>query len=362
MNRSYGEDQQRLLQVLDMLPVYTVLLSPDYHVPFANRFFRERFGESHGRRCYEYLFGRTEPCDVCETFKVFKTKAPLRWAWTGPDGRNYDIWDFPFTDVDGSSLVMEVGIDVTDLLQAQERARVAQKMESIGRLAGGVAHDFNNILSVITGYAEMALGSLQEGDPLRDDVSEILNAGRKGAALARQLLAFSRRQVLSLEVLDLNAVVGRVEKMLRRVIGEDVLFSVTLGQDLGRVKADPGQVEQVLMNLAVNARDAMSKGGRLSLATGNCTLCEPLPKHLTSAAPGEYVRLSVADTGCGMTDDVKARIFEPFFTTKAKGMGTGLGLATVYGIVQQSGGAIGVLTAPGKGTTFEVYLPRMQDE
>jgi PAS domain S-box-containing protein len=239
----------------------------------------------------------------------------------------------------------------------QEELYQSQKMESIGRLAGGVAHDFNNMLNVILGYGDIILQKLHPDDPLRGDVEEMLKAGRRSADLTRQLLAFSRKQILQPKVLDLNEVVANIEKMLRRLIGEDIALELSLSKDLPNVKVDPGKVEQAIVNLAVNARDAMPMGGRLLIETSEIELDEAYAESHHGAVPGKYAVLSVSDTGCGMEKEVVARIFDPFFTTKEKGKGTGLGLATVYGIIKQSGGDIQVFSEPGKGTTFKLYLP-----
>jgi CheY-like chemotaxis protein len=232
-------------------------------------------------------------------------------------------------------------------------------MESVGRLAGGVAHDFNNILTAINGYAGFALAGLPEGDKRREDLNQVLAAAQRAGRLTGQLLAFSRKQVLSPRVLDLNAEVGRTVGMLRRLIGEDVKLETNLSPQPCLVKLDAGQLEQVFLNLAVNARDAMEKGGTLTFETGLAAVNAAFTLRHSDMAPGPIVRLSVSDTGCGMTDQAKTHLFEPFFTTKEKGKGTGLGLATVYGIVKQSGGDIDAESAPGRGTTFNIYLPQM---
>jgi two-component system, cell cycle sensor histidine kinase and response regulator CckA len=248
--------------------------------------------------------------------------------------------------------------DLTDRQQLEAQLRVSQKMEGIGRLAGGIAHDFNNLLTAILGYSELMEAQLPDDEDLRSSLREIHHAGERAAALTRQLLAFSRRQVLQPRLLDLNAVVSEVEKLLRRLIGEDVALVTRLDPALGSIKADPGQLEQVLMNLAVNARDAMPEGGTLTVETANIMLDTGFAMANPGARSGEYAVLTVADTGIGMSDEVRSHVFEPFFTTKERGKGTGLGLATAYGIVKQSDGYITVDSEPGHGTTFRIYFPR----
>ncbi|MDY7041237.1 MAG: ATP-binding protein, partial [Chloroflexota bacterium] len=250
--------------------------------------------------------------------------------------------------------ILHAQTEVT-LRDNEEQLRQSQKMEAIGRLAGGVAHDFNNLLTAVTGYSWLLLKGLDDDDPMRKDIEEIKKAARRGSSLTRQLLAFSRRQVLQPTVLDLNSVVSDMEKMLRRIIGEDIDLSTMLDLELGRTKADPGQIEQVIMNLAVNARDAMPQGGKIIIKTENVTLNESHVQVIPEARPGRFVCLSVVDTGIGMDKETTRRIFEPFFSTKENG--TGLGLAVVYGIVRQHGGWINVTSEPEQGSTFEVYLP-----
>ncbi len=259
---------------------------------------------------------------------------------------------------DGAGSVVGVLCDMTEQRSTEDQLRAAQRMESIGRLAGGVAHDFNNLLSVILSYTSFALQAMRVDDPMRKDIEEVVRAGKRAASLTRQLLAFSRRQVLQPEVLNLNQVIEGLADMLHRLLGEDVKLRIVPCHDLGHVKVDPMQIEQVLMNLAVNARDAMPGGGMLTISTFNVELDEQYARQHASIQPGPYVGISVADTGCGMNEATKARIFEPFFTTKEAGKGTGLGLSTVFGIVKQSSGSIWVYSEVGRGTTFKVYFPR----
>lgn len=246
------------------------------------------------------------------------------------------------------------------LRQAEEQLRHAQKMESIGTLAGGIAHDFNNLLTAIIGYSELVLSRLDTASPLRTKVEEIHDAGERAASLTRQLLAFSRKQALEAKVIDLNNIVTGMGKLLHRLIGEDIEQVMDLAPELGQVKADSGQIEQVIMNLAVNARDAMPEGGKLLILTANVEVGTDYARESLSVGPGQYVMLAVSDTGCGMDEETQQRIFEPFFTTKEKGKGTGLGLCTVYGIVKQNGGDIRVYSHPGRGTTIKIYLPRVE--
>jgi PAS domain S-box-containing protein len=279
------------------------------------------------------------------------------------DGSYAQVFDrgYVLHDGDGRATRM-IGamMDITQRKQLEDELRQAQKMEAVGQLAGGVAHDFNNLLTVITGRSALLLGRLKADDPLRRSIEQIQKTADRAAALTRQLLAFSRKQVLQRKVLDLNTTVSDMSAMLRRLIGEDIDLLLTPGPGAGHVNADPGQLEQVLLNLAVNARDAMPRGGTLGVETDNVRLDAEPPDRPNALPPGPYAVLRVMDTGVGMDAATQARIFEPFFTTKAPGKGTGLGLSMVHGVVRQHGGAIRVRSVPGGGTTFEIYLPQVE--
>jgi two-component system, cell cycle sensor histidine kinase and response regulator CckA len=289
------------------------------------------------RRCMEERL----PCNMVNEF-------------TYPDGRA-GWFDLRMSPIPMGVLILS--IDVTATKTAEAQLNEATKLEAVGRLAGGVAHDFNNLITVIQGYSEMILEGLGPDAPFRNEVFEIHQASGRAAALTQQLLAFSRRQRLEPRVLDINEVIARMDTLLRRLIGADVNLVTRMNPHAGQVLADPGQLEQVLMNLAINARDAMPDGGELTIETDAVDLDQAYAERHLDAAPGPHVLIAVSDTGTGMDEPTQARIFEPFFSTKEQGKGTGLGLSTVYGIVKQSGGNVWVYSEPGRGTTFKIYLP-----
>jgi signal transduction histidine kinase/CheY-like chemotaxis protein len=286
--------------------------------------------------------------------------APSVWSHRTKSGRVIEV-EIAVHPIDwkGRKAGMAVVMDITGRRLLEDQLRQARKMEAVGMLAGGVAHDFNNLLTIITGYSQLILNSLRHDDPNRHSAEQIMKAGERAAALTRQLLAFSRRQVLQPKVLDINRLVSGLSAMLQRLIGEDVDLRLVLPPDVGCVHADPGQVEQVLMNLVVNSRDAMPKGGTLTVETANVELDESYTNRHMEVKSGSYIMLAVSDNGAGMDEATRARLFEPFFTTKGAGKGTGLGLSTVFGIVKQSGGSLQVYSELGRGTSVKVFLPRI---
>lgn len=367
---TYERERERvrlfLAQVIDAAPYGVLVVARDGTIRLANRAICETLG-------YE----RVEVADIGIEQLIPGGSALLQTdaapsgdlAAPGPDhrlhalredGRPIDVECVASSFLSGTN--DEVAIlavrDVTERLRFEERVRATQRMEAIGKLAGGIAHDFNNLLMVVLGNANFVLDALPEDSPLREDMIEIAKVGDRAAELTRKLLAFSRRQIIEPCVVSPNQMVREMERMFSRILGEDIELSVVLAQDAWPVEIDPGAVEQVLMNLVVNAREAMPEGGVLTIETANITLDEAYAREHPEVVPGDFVVLAVSDTGTGMTEEVRARAFEPFFTTKPHGIGTGLGLASVYGIVKQAGGHIWLYSEPGRGTSVKIYLPR----
>lgn len=358
--RELQQVNQRLSAVIETSPLAICALDAEGRVTSWNSAAQRMFGWQA-----EEVLGQLLPA-IPEDFSLaFWTRfeearrgssfASLQGPGRRKDGRRLEleVWGAPLRRGEAVDGVLLLFADVTERKWLEEQLRQAQKMEALGRLAGGVAHDFNNLLTIISGYGELLLGQVEE--PLREDVRAILEGAERATAVTRQLLALSRRQASQPRVVDLNAIVRGMEKILRRALGEDVTLELALRASLWPIKADPGQIEQILLNLAVNARDAMPHGGRLVIATANCSRTEAAALHLP---PGQYVRLTVRDTGEGLDPETCRHIFEPFFSTKPTEKGTGLGLAIVYGIVKQSGGEVFVDSRRGEGTVFTIYLPR----
>ena len=355
----------RLSQVLlDAFPCVALLLRPRTREIVASNAAGVKAGAVPGARCYSTWGQREDPCSWCLSPVVWDTGKEQHLVFEDAGTR----WDAHWIPV-SEDLYMHFAFDITDQKRAeaekeklQAQLQQAMKMEAVGRLAGGVAHDFNNLLTVITGYSELLLQKIGKESSMHREVEEIKRAGERAASLTQQLLAFSRKQIIEPKVVHLDHLVAETHKMLTRLIGENIALQATTGKSLGSVKIDPGQFQQILMNLVVNARDAMPRGGKIVIETGNVDLDEGYCALHPYVQPGRFVMLAVSDTGAGMSEEVKAHLFEPFFTTKEKGSGTGLGLATTYGAVHQAGGSIEVYSEVGIGTTFKIYLPRVDEQ
>jgi len=371
-NKQQGEF---LNSVIESLPhPFYVINARNYTIEMANSASGLTI-TTESTTCYALTHNLSKPCSgeehECPLEKVKKTKKPadMEHIHTDKNGKSLfiEVHGYPIFDNEGNVVqMMEYNLDITErkkaeeaLRKSEEQLRQAQKLESVGRLAGGVAHDFNNLLTTIIGYSELISMEQDLNDITKEGVQEIKNSAERAAALTQQLLAFSRKQVLQPQVIDLNRLITRLGKMLRRLVSEDIDLTTELDSKLGHIKADPGQVEQVIMNLVVNARDAMPEGGTLTIETQGLYLDKSYHQQHLEVTPGDYVLLAVSDTGQGMDKETQAQVFEPFFTTKEVGKGTGLGLSTVYGIVKQSGGFIWVYSEPEQGTTFKIYLPQL---
>lgn len=366
--RELQASRQMLRLVLDAIPVRVFWKDLDSIYLGCNRPFAKDAGlespeQIVGKHDRELSWRQQAELYRADDEKVMRSGEPklnYEESQTRPDGTKLVLRTrkLPLRDVEGNVVgLLGCYEDITQERELESRLRQSQKMEALGQLAGGVAHDFNNLLTAILGYVELELaGPGADAGRTRRNLGEVRSAAEQGASLTRQLLAFTRQQVLEPRALDLNEVVRETESLLRRTIGEDIELCTRLDPDLGRIRADRGQLKQILLNLAVNARDAMPEGGSLDIETSNATMPEPgVPER-------EYIRLRVTDTGCGMDEQTVSRAFEPFFTTKEKTRGTGLGLSTVYGVVKQNGGDIRLDSAPGRGTSFEIYMPQVRQQ
>jgi PAS domain S-box-containing protein len=347
-----------------------IINAKDFSITAANRVFLENVGMQEkdiiGRKCFEITHKRTTPCqapdDPCpllETLRTGNTKNCEHIHYDLKDNRIYvDVSTSPIRNDKGEiTHVLHVDRNITEKKHLEEKLLHAQKLEAVGRLAGGIAHDFNNILTAVIGYGSLIRSNLSADDPNRRFIEHVLSASEKAASLTRSLLVFSRKQLISLKPANVNDIIRNIEKILNRLIGEDIKMEISLSSEDLMVMADSGQIEQVLMNLATNARDAMPDGGSLNIKTEKVVLNEQHIKERVSPKPGDYARISVTDTGTGMDEKTRMNIFEPFFTTKEAGKGTGLGLAVSYGIITQHGGAINVYSEPEEGSIFKIYLP-----
>ncbi len=364
------ESKDKAQQYLDLADVILLALDEQGQITMINRKGCEVLGyqeeELLGRDWFDTCLPASSQEQVKDVFRQLmighvESVEMVEGLVVTKSGRERIIqWHNTVLEDKSGSIIgsLSSGEDITERRSLEEQLYQAQKMEAVGRLAGGVAHDFNNLLTAINGFAELMRYELPSEDPLQELLAKVLQSGQRATNLVRQLLAFSRRQVIEPRILSLNTIVTDIEKMLKRIIGEDVLLKTHLAQDLWPVKMDPTQIEQVIVNLAVNARDAMPDGGRLTIETANVILDETYAADHLEAKPGEHVLLAVSDNGVGMSETVKSHIFEPFFTTKDQEKGTGLGLATVYGIVKQNGGNIWLYSEEGHGTTFKLYFPR----
>ena len=370
MEYALRESEERFAAFMNSSSVIALMRDVEGRYVYINRAYEKLVGKPSSE-----ILGRTAheiwPPEIAKELagadqKVLAAGHALelheKTAHPGREPREWLAIKFPFRDRRNRLYVGGVSVDITERNSLEEQLRQSQKMEAVGRLAGGIAHDFNNLVTIITGYSELLLNSPEINDDHRGKVEEVMKAGERAALLTRQLLAFSRKQILAPQVLDLNMAVESLRKMIERLIGEDIEFMTMLHSPLNMVKADPGQVDQIIMNLVVNARDAMPRGGKLTIGTANVEFDEEYARAHVPCVPGPYVMIAVSDTGAGMDHETQKHIFEPFYTTKETGKGTGLGLATVYGIVKQSGGFIWVYSEQGVGSVFKIYFPRVVEQ
>ncbi len=369
--RRQAEEQLRKLScAVEQSPALVVITDTQGHIEYVNPKFSQitgyTFEEVVGKKPHLLKSGETPPKEYKRLWETITSGGEWHGEFHNRKKNGELYWELasisPIRNAAGDiTHFLAIKEDITERKQLAEQLLQAQKMEAVGQLAGGVAHDFNNLLTVIRGYAELLLArQLDDDDPLRQELEHIQKAGERASVLTRQLLAFSRKQAAQPEVLNLNDVVTNVEKMLERLLGEDIHIVAVLDPALGQVRVDPGQMEQIIVNLAVNARDAMPRGGRLTIKTANVELDQAYARQYPGLKAGPYITLTVSDTGVGIAEDVQAYIFEPFFTTKTPGKGTGLGLSIVYEIIRQGEGHISVSSEPGQGAAFKIYLPRLE--
>ena len=363
-------DRERMDHILRATRTNVNTLDSEYNLRQVDAVWQKIYGDPQGQKCYKYFMDLDKPCEGCCVPKALATREiVVTEEFLHKENRHIEVHTIPFQDENGEWLVTEFNINITERKQAEaEREKLqnqlhqARKMESVGRLAGGVAHDFNNMLGVILGHTELALLKTDEDNELVSDLNEIQKAAQRSVSITKQLLAFARKQTISPKKIDLNYTVESMLNMLRRLIGEDIDLVWQPASQLWPVKMDPSQIDQILVNLCVNARDSISGVGKLTIQTGKKTFDEAYCKEHPGFITGDFVLLAVSDNGCGMDKDTLDNLFEPFFTTKDVGKGTGLGLATIYGIVNQNNGSINVYSEPDQGSTFKIYLPRLVTE
>ena len=359
---------QRVTDGLTAVEIGIDIVDINYQVLYQNLFLKNRFGDLTKQLCYDKYMNLKEPCSFCPMVKAIKTKLPQKIELTGADGKIYELLSAPLPDPDGTiDKVIEIVRDITERKQAEAEKLAletqllqSQKMEAVGTLAGGIAHDFNNLLTIIQGHAQLMMAAKNEGDQEYYGLKQIVNAAFRAAQLTRQLLLFSRKQEMSFAILNPNRTIDNISKMLERLIGENIVIKLQLGDNLWNIEADEGNLEQVIMNLVVNARDAMPHGGTLTVKTENLELTEQDCALIPRSSPGKYICLTIQDTGCGIPPEVIDKIFDPFFTTKEAGKGTGLGLSVAYGIIKKHNGWINVKSELEKGTIFTICLPASQ--